>query len=141
MAYGGKDFTDLIEKIAKSFKMFDQSNSNYLFEKSLGIVITKVDNEDDSDEQVKESLKLMMKGYLKKSLKTKTLPKNAAKLLEPVLLNDHFEIFSNPGKPVILDDLQNKKIKAMIDNLVFIGKSQVKMVPKLDKDDINPRNY
>lgn len=117
--------------------VFDESNVEILkqFAKSIGIIVSKVNNEGESDEIVKENLKRELIQSLDAN---KILNQNETLVLRQVLQNDQIEIFSNPKKEVAtIDDTQKKQIINMMENrLSYIKNSDAKIRVRIDRSHI-----
>ena len=121
--------SEQVRETIKAFSSFlgvfgdDETKS---LSKSIGIVITRVDNDGESDLTMKKYFKEKLLNILKGDEMFQNIKFENQKLVfENILMNDQMEIFSNPKKRVDLDSRQKNKIKKLINRLKYIKKSDV----------------
>jgi energy-coupling factor transporter ATP-binding protein EcfA2 len=132
-------FFENIKRFSDFLGIFNNNDTNVLrkFSKSIGIIVSKVNNDGDSDLDVKHMLKELLSQSLKNN---KILSPNETIVFKQVLENDQIEIFSNPRKNVVLDDSQKIQISHMIDRLDYIKKKDAIIRVSLDRSQMPKLN-
>ena len=132
-------FFENIKRFSDFLGIFNSNETNVLrnFSKSIGIIVSKVNNDGDSDLDVKSMLKELLFQSL---INNKILSPNETIVFKQVLENDQIEIFSNPRKNVVLDDSQKVQILNMIDKLDYIKKKEALIRVSLDRSQIPTLN-
>ena len=132
-------FFENVKRFSDFLGIFNNNDSNVLrnFAKSIGIIVSKVNNDGDSDLDVKETLKDLLLESLNNN---RILNLNETIVFKQVLENDQIEIFSNPRKAMILDDTQKKQISQMIDRLDYIKKQDAVIRVSIDRSNIPKLN-
>ena len=116
--------------------VFDQQDVNVLkkFAKSIGIIVSKVNNQDMDDSLVKEHLKSELRQSLDNN---KLLNKKETLVFKQVLsTNDQLEIFSNPMREGLLDEKQKNQILAMMNRLAYIKNGDAQIRVRIDRSHI-----
>ena len=125
-----------MDGFSEFLEVFDSENAEWL-SKSIGIVVTRVDNSGDSDEDVKEGLRdklLEILDNIKKSIqkrlsdcgsdtKCRWQIKNRELVFHRVIGDSQVEIFSSPTSKATLGDTQKNQILKMIDSLQYVKKN------------------
>ncbi len=128
----GQQFRDSVHSFSGFLGVFDEIEYSFV-SKSIGIVLTRVINDGESDEEVKKFLKGMLVDILDDEKRSQKLSKSEEIISKQVIAHDQVEIFSNPRKNILLDDKQKKKIAKMIGNLELIDKDSAKLRVSVDK--------
>jgi hypothetical protein len=96
------------------------------FAKSIGIIVSKVNNEGESDATLRANLQQELVQSL---LDNKILSSNETLVFREILVNNQLEIFSNPRREVpILDYTQRKQMLGMLNTRMdYINKADAKI--------------
>ena len=115
--------------------VFEHIDVNVLkrFAKSIGIVVSKVNNEGEKDQKVKNNLK---KWLLQSLDNNKILNQNETIVFKRVLQNDQIEIFSNPRREILVDDVQKKQMLEMMEKLTYIKNGDAQIRVRIDRSHI-----
>ncbi len=113
--------------------MFEHKDSSHLTKlaKSIGIIVSKVNNEGDTDENVRNNC---TKKLLDSLDTNKLLNPNETFVFRHVLGKGQIELFSNPRKETILDNIQKNQILSMIDkNLEYVRQRDAQIRVRIDR--------
>ena len=119
--------------------MFDDSATENMkhLSKSIGIVVTRVENEGENDKHMIQVLSKSLSEILEEEKAADKLSKNEEVVFRYVIENN-VEIFSNPKKAIILNDEQSIQINMMINRLKYVSKHDAKIRPRMDPSSIPP---
>ena len=131
-------FFDTIKRFADFLGIFDKNESLLKkLAKSIGIIVSKVNNDGDDDEEVKSYLTELLLSSLDTN---KLLNQNETYAIRQVLLDNQLEIFSNPRKAMPIDDTQKVKILKMINNLEYITRKEAQIRARIDRSHMSALN-
>jgi energy-coupling factor transporter ATP-binding protein EcfA2 len=133
----GQQFRESIKAFSSFIGMFDDSataNMKHL-SKSIGIVVTRVDNEGENDKHMIQVLSKSLSEILEEEKAADKLTKNEEVVFRYVIENN-VEIFSNPKKAIILNDEQSIQIVKMVNRLEYVSKPDAKLRPRIDPSSI-----
>ena len=112
--------TNLLKRFSDFLGVFDDKNAK-IIAKSIGIIVTKVDNNYSSDQEIINSLTEQLLEILREREKSQNINRNEHLVFERIISNGQFEIFSNPKKNIKLNAIQSTRMLSMIDTkLKFI---------------------
>jgi hypothetical protein len=120
--------------------MFEDKDSTHLIKlaKSIGIIVSKVNNDGETDEDVRNDLTTK----LLESLDTnKLLNPNETFVFRHVLRNAQLELFSNPRKKILLDNIQKNQMLSMLDKkLVYVTQKDAHIRVRIDRSHLAKLN-
>jgi len=120
--------------------MFERTDENELkkLAKSIGIIVSKVNNDGDSDEEVRARLN----DILLQSLKTnKILNPNETLVFRHVLQSNQLELFSNPRVKKTLDNVQKDQMLNMINtNMDYVRRKDAQIRVRIDRSHLPKLN-
>jgi hypothetical protein len=105
------------------------------FAKSIGIIVSKVNNEGESD----ATLRADLQQELVQSLLDNKIPSsNETLVFREILVNNQLEIFSNPRREVpMLDNAQREQMLGMLNTRMdYINKTDAKIRVRIDRTHI-----
>lgn len=134
----GKEFRASIKALSNLIGFFNQSSNNHTekinhLAKSIGIVVTKVKNEDENDEIVKAYVKTLASEILAEERAKTSSDSNYGYMISAfrrmiLELSHQVEIFPGASNVKrnnsVLNDLQKNVILSMIHRLSFISKNE-----------------
>lgn len=132
----GQQFRDSMKRFSDFLGIFDTKNAEILSE-SIGIIVTKVRNDGDTDRVVTEYLKEDILKIIEDENRMKENNKqlcgtddicrhrieNIDLVFRRVLENNQIGIFSSPVREGILDDEQKNQIIALVERLNYVKKN------------------
>ena len=128
----GDQVRESIKSFSKFLGIFDDEDTKNL-SRSVGKVVTRVDNNGKTDLYMKNRFKKKILAILVEDILFRDgKNKNEKLIFENVLNSDQIEIFSNPGKAIDLDSTQSEQIKKLINRLIYIRKNDVKTRKGID---------
>ena len=133
----GQQFRESIKAFSSFIGMFDDSAIENMIHlsKSIGIVVTRVENEGENDKHMIKILSESLSEILDGEKEADKLSKNEEVVFRYVIENN-VEIFSNPKKAIILNDEQSIQIIMMINRLEYVSKPDAKLRPRIDPSSI-----
>ena len=124
-------FGDSIKEISNFLDISKKNNSKTEVGKSIGIIITKIDNQKKSDDIVKSNL---IQFLIKKINASRTLS-NFEKSIFENIIRYQTEIFSNPKQTGPLNKDQKIRIERLIhDRLKYIDKDSINFKVKISEN-------
>jgi len=114
----GSQFYQTLKRISEFVGIFEKQNSK-LIAKSIGAIITKVDNDGKSDQEIINYQTKKIAELLKQGVRNRQITKMEKSIYEEALLNGNIKLFSNPKKQIALESFQRDEILAMIKNLEY----------------------
>ena len=122
----GQQFRDSIRGFSNFLGVFDDDDTK-MVSKSIGIIVTRVENDGDTDEEMKEILKEKLIEILKEEKDSNRITNNEDLIFNMILSDSQLEIFSNPKVKGPVNDFQSKQIFTLIEKLKFINKDEAKV--------------
>jgi GTPase SAR1 family protein len=122
----GDQFRASIKALAEFLGIFDESNVHSKISSSIGIVVTMVENDGETDEEMIKRIKKKLNEILDGAKEANEF-KFEEKVYRNILIKSNIQIFSNPKFLGLLKDFQQKNILNMIENLDYIAKRHVKI--------------
>ena len=128
----GYQFRTSIKAFSHFIGAFDSDDHAKNLSKSIGIIITKVDNDGESDKMMKDDLKTKLKEVLQDEIDNQKLSQNEEIVFNEIIDNFQIEIFSNPKKKVPVSIDQAEAIKNLIGTkLQYAKKNDLKLRAKI----------
>ena len=125
----GQIFIESIKRFSDLIGILNEEKSiKHNIEKSIGIIITRVNNDGETDQEMIEYLKKKMLYIVERSVEH-VLTQNEAHVFTNIIMNGQVGIFSNPRKNhVTISQDQSLQIKRIIKNsLEYFNKSDLRM--------------
>jgi outer membrane lipopolysaccharide assembly protein LptE/RlpB len=120
----GQQFRDTIKRFSEILGIFNSTSVNTL-SKSVAIIITRVENDDDdTDDEMKTFLRSELLRILKEQ--KNSISENEEKVFSQIINDKQVDIFSNPKKTGIVSDTQSIQIKSLIDSMIYLNKDDAK---------------
>jgi hypothetical protein len=94
--------------------------------KSIAIIVTRVENDGDSDEEMKVFLSELLQDILKEEKNAGRLTLNEEKVFNQIIADKQVEIFSNPKVAGPVGDAQSKQIISLINSMSYFQKEDAK---------------
>lgn len=128
----GQQFRESIKAFSYLIGAFDEENVTRNLSESIGIIITKVNNDGETDEAMKQSLQIALKKVLQDEAKNKKLSKKEQNVFSSIIDEFQIEIFSNPYKKGPVSNYQSLAIQNLIDlKLHYARKIDLKIRAKI----------
>lgn len=127
---GGENFLKTVNDFSDLLGIFNKRDIENV-QKSIGIIVTKVNNDGDSDINMKIFLKNTTLEILEKGINNDLIRKKDSTIIENLISNNQMELFSNPKQKVKLNDFQRNQILSLIDKMVYVDKELIKIKPKI----------
>ena len=133
--------TERSDRITQSFQnfydflgIFDDQDTKNLSE-SIAIIVTKVENEGESDSAMRRIYQDLLNKYFKNAEKYKTYKnkKNVLAVFKKVVSNDQLEIFSNPKKQGDLNLDQSFQMIKLIKRLKYTKRVDAKIRVQIEQ--------
>ena len=138
----GLQFRDTIKKFSEILGIFSSPSVKKL-SKSVAIIITRVENDGDTDDEIKTVLSGLLLKILNEEKKTKLISGNEGfdqiyEVFTQIIKDKQIEIFSNPKTPGIVSDKQSKQIKSLINSMSYLNKddAQFRVVLSSNLDEL-----
>ncbi|CAF0853062.1 unnamed protein product [Brachionus calyciflorus] len=129
----GQQFRDSIKGFSDFLGIFDDNDTKNL-SKSIGIIVSLVENRGSTDEEMLIDIKKILNDILDEEKKANTFEnKNEESIFRRVIADNQIEIFSNPRKNVPLGYEQKLKIINMINKLNYLNKNVAKLRVRLEQ--------
>lgn len=122
----GDQFRASIKALTGFLGIFDESDVHSKISSSIGIVVTKVENDGETDEEMIKGIRERLNEILNGAKEANEF-KFEEKVYRNILIKSNIQIFSNPKFFGRLKDFQQKNILNMIENLDYIAKRHVKI--------------
>ena len=142
-----QQFRDTIKRFSEILGIFNETDVKTL-SKSVAIIITRVENDGDTDEEMKVYLSEKLLEILKQEKDAGSLSLNEEKVFNEVISNyKQVEIFSNPKVVGPVSDKQSKQIISLINSMNYFNKKdanfQVTVSPNYFKENLDyiEKNY
>ena len=100
--------------------------------KSIGLIISKTENEANDDLFIKSKLKWKFSEALKDEKMREVLNQNEIDVLNRVISNDQMEIFSKVMAKTKLNDVEKKNILDLMDRLEYVKKDNINLRAKIE---------
>jgi len=126
----GQQFRSSIKSFSNFLGIFDENVEN--LSKSIGIIVTRVENNDESDIQMKKALKKLIELTLDDEKNSNKLSSNEEIVFREIVENNQIEIFSNPKKHGLISRDQSDQILLLIDRLIYAEKNKLKLRVRVD---------
>jgi len=126
----GQQFRSSIKSFSNFLGIFDENVEN--LSKSIGIIVTRVENNDESDIQMKKALKKLIELTLDDEKNSNKLSLNEEIVFREIVENSQIEIFSNPKKHGLISRDQSDQILLLIDRLIYAEKNKLKLRVRVD---------
>jgi len=122
-------FRNTIKVFSDSLGIFDDRNVDIQkLIKSIGLIITRVNDDGETDEEMTWIFKKQLLDILDEENRKGDLSPRQDMVFRQVIENSQIKIFSNPNKRnVVLDSKQKHDILDLIDNLDYIKKDDEKV--------------
>ena len=135
----GQQFRDSIKAFSDFLGIFDEESFDNIYNldllaQSIGIIVSKVDNDGDTDEELKSIFKEKLLTILSEEKENKNLNSNEERVFKAVLENDQLELFSNPKLIGKMSNLQSKNIHKLLDRLNYVKKDIVNIRIRIDQN-------
>jgi hypothetical protein len=135
----GQQFRDSIKAFSDFLGIFDEKSIENiinldLLAKSVGIIVSKVDNDGETDEDLKEVFKEKLLDIIMEEKENKNINSNEERVFKTILENDQLELFSNPKTVGKISNLQSKKIHKLFDSLNYVKKEIVNIRVRIDQN-------
>jgi len=133
----GSQFRESIKAFSHFIGAFDDDYNNNDFDihalsESIAIILTKVDNDGETDEKMKHDLKIKLQEILQDEKDNEKLSFKEEKVFNEILENNQIEIFSNPKKKGPVSTDQAEAIRSLINNkLKYANKNDLKIRAKI----------
>ena len=131
--------SELRDQLAESIKAFTNlfgifnDNDTKSLSKTIGIIITRFDNNYENDSKIKNHFKKELLSILENDEMFKNgKNKNKKLVLEDILNKDQLEVVSNPKKTFEIDKFQSDIVKKLINRLEYIKQSDAKIRTRID---------
>ena len=120
----GQQFRDTIKHFSEILGIFDQDDVKTL-SKSVAIIVTRVENDGDTDEEMKFYINKQLLDILKEEKTAGRLTINEEKVFNQIIIDKQVEIFSNPKVAGPVSDLQSKQIISLINSMIYFNKEDL----------------
>ena len=127
-----QQFRDSIKSFSSFLGIFDSNENAKDLSKSIGIVVTRVENDGDTDSEMLSVLKTKLFETLDDEKRSKQLTKNEEIVFRNIIEKNQVEIFSNPKKSINLTNEQSIKILSLINKLSYVKKTDAKIRARID---------
>ena len=121
----GQQFRDTIKRFSEILGIFSEADVKNL-SYSVAIVITRVENDGDTDEEMKYFLSMQLKQILIEEDNAGRLTPNEKKVFTGIIDNKFVEVFSNPKIEGPVGDKQSKQIISLIESMNYFKKEDAK---------------
>jgi len=129
----GQQFRESIKAFSYFIGAFDEEKDTKNLSESVGIIITKVDNDGDTDKAMKDFFKAELKKVLQDEFNK--LSKNERNVFSAIIDKFQIEIFSNPKKKGPVLKYQAFAIQNFIDlKLQYAPKADLKIRAKISEN-------
>ena len=122
----GQEFRETIQRFSDILGVFDDDYNIKSFSKSVGIIVSRVDNDGETDDQKKDWCRSKLHDNIKAGTAAATIKPNQELVFSEILINSQIEIFSNPKSQQKLDDVQKNQINFLINKLKYFNKETAK---------------
>ena len=130
-----QQFRDTIKRFSEILGVFKEADVKNL-SKSVAIIITHVENDGDTDEEMKYFLSLQLKNVLIEEENGGRLTPNEIKVFTEIIDNKMVEVFSNPKKEGPVSDKQAKQISSLIQSMNYFKKEDAKFRVSIPPSDV-----
>jgi len=131
----GNQFRESIKAFSHFIGAFDDDDSGFdtrVLSKSIAIILTKVDNDGETDEKMKHDLRIKLQEILQDEKDNEKLSFREEKVFNEILENNQIEIFSNPKKKGPVSKHQAEAIISLMNTkLKFVNKNVLKIRTKI----------
>ena len=136
----GKQFRVGMKKILNYFSLLDFDTKTLY--KSVGIIISQVNNEEYEDHEIIEILSLKLSEIVNEERTNFKLNKNEAKMFSKIIANDQVGIFSTPRLSMhTLSQDQSSQIKLILNiSMEYIERKELNFNIKFNDYDLNRKN-
>ena len=129
----GEQFRDSIRAFSDFLGIFDDDDTKNL-SKSIAIIVTRVEQDDETDDEMIDILQGQLNAILKSMKKSASFQnKNEEFVFNEIVDRKQIGIFSNPRKKMTLDDRQSKRIHELITNLSYVRTSDVRVRVRIEQ--------
>ena len=118
----GIEFRNTIRFLSHMFGCFKNESCSLKMSKSLAFIVSRVSNNGLADDEIKDTLTKRLLEILDDEKNGSELEKNEELVFRGVLNSSRIEIFSNPKKTGLVDDVQKFRILELVEKLDFIKK-------------------
>ena len=130
----GQQLRDSVKRFADFLGIFDGNKESLnILSKSIGLIVSRVDNDGETDEVMIKAFKEKVIEILTAAKKSKEITENEAYVFEQLILNDQIDIFSNPKKNMIVDSIQSNRMLNLIQRLNYVEKNDAKIRVRIDR--------
>jgi hypothetical protein len=131
----GNQFRESIKAFSHFIGAFDDEDSGFdthALSKSIAIILTKVDNDGETDEKMKHDLRIKLQEILQDEKDNDKLSFKEEKVFNEILENNQIEIFSNPKKKGPVSTHQAEAIISLMNTkLKYANKTDLKIRAKI----------
>ena len=124
----GHDFRKSLAYFSSLFKSLENMS------KSIAFIISRVDNENYSDDEILSMQKEVLIEINEEERTQNKMSSNEYDVYKQIVVDDRFEIFSNPKKAMRLSSIQKDRIIKLISKLDYVHKSDSAMSIRISSD-------
>lgn len=132
----GQQFRDSIKAFSHFIGLFDQDIDEAKakeLSKSIGIIVTKVDNDGETDDVMKQTLQLKLNEILDDLSENNKLSKNEEIVFKEIIKNFQIEIFSNPKIYGLVSSNQATAINFLLNKMQYAKKNDLNIRVKIEE--------
>ena len=133
----GAQTRNTVEGFFDMLGVFEDDEKVKSLSKSIGIIVTRVDNQGKSDDEMKTLIGNKLQDILNRAKKAKKLHQNVVQVFEDVIQNNQIEVITKceeKFKNKIIDHVQKDQVILLVNKLSYFDKTTAQFRLKLGQD-------